>query len=173
MAPRVPRIEDLPYMSSPPIEFTYESTVSVSAGTYTWADTPTELTPNRPLMENCLYYFRNVTLAADIEELDFSANNTTIPKFQMYLKSRAKAILFREPVYMVKFLQNFDYRFAWVTQQKNDKLYASFNGVVTQGASLVGKASITLTAIISAQEIVDENFVKLFLKQYPESGRVQ
>jgi hypothetical protein len=166
----VPRIEDLPYLSSPPIEFVYQSTANISAGSYTWADLPNLLVPNRPLMENSVYYFRSITLAANADELDFTSNLTTIPTFQMYLKSRAKAILFREPIYMPKYLQNFDYRFAWVTQRSNDTIYASFNGVLKQGSTFIGKLSVTLTAIISAQEVVDEGFVKKFRESYPAGG---
>ena len=84
----------------------------------------------------------------------------------MYLKSRAKAILFREPIYMTKFLQNFDYRYAWLTQHATDQLLASFTGKLTQGPTLIGKASVTLTAIISAQEIVDEGYIRLFKESY-------
>lgn len=168
--PVVPRIEDLPYHTSPPIEFVYESTAALSAAVYTWADNPTSLIPDRPLMENSLYFFRSITLAADIEELDFTSNITTAPKFQMYLRGRAKAILFREPVYMVKFLQNFDYRLAWLTQHTKDQLFASFNGVLAQGAGLIGKTSITLKAIISAQEVVDEKFVRKFREAYLGGG---
>jgi hypothetical protein len=168
--PLVPRIEDLPYVSSPPIEFTYRSHVHVSAGTYTWSDRPSVLTPNRPIIVNSLYYFRSVTLTADVEEMDFTSNIVTIPAFQMYLKSRAKNILFREPVYMVKFLQGLDYRFAWFTQQENDQLFAGFSGVLSQGAGLIGKNTIYLTAVVSAQEIVDERFVKLFRKSFPDTG---
>jgi len=175
--PLVPRVEDLPYFTSPPIEFVYQKTANVSAGSYTWTDAPSAITPNRPLMHNSLYYFRSITLAANIDELDFTSNIQVIagvpqtPQFQMYLKSRAKAVLFREPILMVKYLQNFDYRLTWVTQRENDTIYASWNGILLQGAALVGKASITLTAIISAQEVVDENFVGLFLKQYPDGAR--
>jgi len=164
--PVIPRIEDLPYFFSPPIEFTYVSTALVSAGIYTWADVPTALTPNRKVMENVLYYFRSITLAADIDELDFTSNITTTPTFQMYLKSRCKSILFREPIYMVKFLQNFEYRFMMLTHQSDDQLFAGFSGAITQGASLVGKNSIKLTAVISVQEIADEEFVKRFCAPY-------
>ena len=163
----VARLEDLPYYTSPPIEFTYQSSAPFAAGKYTWADGQVPLTPNRPIMPNSLYYFRSITLSADIEEVDFTSNIVTTPAFQMYLRGRAKAILFREPVLMVKFLQNFDYRFVWKTQTTIDQLYASFNGVLAQGPGLVGKDPLTLTAVISAQEIVDEGFVKLFKQTYP------
>lgn len=164
--PVVPRIEDLPYHNSPPIEFVYKSSAAFIAGIYTWSDGPSILTPTRPLMENTLYYFRSITFSADIEELDFTSCIVTIPQFQMYLKGTQKAILFREPVYMVKYFQNFDYRFAWFTQRKEEQLYASWNGVLNQNANTVGKNPITLTAVISAQEVVDEAFIAKFKKAY-------
>lgn len=165
--PVIPRIEDMPYISSPPIEFVYRSSVAFVAGFYTWADTPTALTPNRRLMENVLYYFRSLTFSADIEELDFTSCIVTMPQLQMYLKSNSNAILFREPANMVKYLANFEYRFAWFTPRKDDQLLAGFRGVLNQNANLVGKSPITLTAVISAQEIVDDKFIKKFKQAYP------
>ena len=165
--PVIPRLEDLPYISAPPIEFVYRSTQNFNAGIYTWADSPLPLTPDRPLMVSHLYYFRSITMTADVEELDFTSVFLTIPKFQMYLKSNAKTILFREPVVMAKYFQNFDYRYTWLTRQNNDQLLASFNGSLSQNANMVGKASVTLTAIISAQEISDEGFIRKFCQRYP------
>jgi hypothetical protein len=45
-------------------------------------------------------------------------------------------------------------------------LFCSFNGSLLQGAGLVGKASITLKAIISAQEVVDDTFISMFKSSY-------
>lgn len=165
--PLIPRIEDLPYNSSPPIQFVYQSSATLSAGAYLWQDQPAALTPARPLIVNSLYFFRSVTLSANIEELDFTSNITTTPQFQMYLTSRQKAILFREPINMVNFLQNFDFRLAWFTEQENDQLFASFTGRLVQGAGLIGKTSITLTAVVSAQEVVDDEFIDIFKKRFP------
>jgi hypothetical protein len=170
--PLIPRIEDLPYNTSPPIEFVYQSTATVSAGLYSWTDVPSSLIPDRPLIVNAVYYFRSITMSATCEEADFTTNITVIPQFNMYLKSRARVILFREPIYMVKYFQNFDYRLAWTTQQVDDQLLAAFSlGTVYQGSGLVGKQTLTLTVVISAQEIVDENFIAQFRKQYAD-GRI-
>jgi len=166
-APFISRLEDLPYHTSPPIEFTYKSPAVFLNGYYTWADPPTLLTPDRPLMVNSLYYFRTVTMAADIEEADFSSCIVTTPQFQMYRRSQNKSIMFREPIYMLKFLQNFDYRKLWITQQDSDQLYASFNGVLRQNAALVGRSPINLIALISAQEIVDEGYIRKHKEAYP------
>jgi hypothetical protein len=162
----VPRIEDLPYISSPPIQFVYTSDAPFALGVYTWADKPSPLTPVRPLMHNVLYYFRSITMSADIEETSYTSNISVMPAFQMYLKSRQQVILFREPILMTNYFQNFDYRFVWMTQHEDDQLYASFNGVLNQDIDLVGITPITLTAVISAQEIVDEGFIAAFKQKY-------
>ena len=175
-SPLIPRLEDLPYYTSPPIEFTYKSSAPFLAGKYTWADdpfdpaTPCILTPSRPLLPNTLYYFRSITMAADIEELSYTANVDTTPVFQTYLKSAGKGPLFREPIVMVKYLQNFDYRLLWMTHHSTDQLYASFNGTMVQDATLVGVSPINLIAVISAQEISDEAFVKRFMQNYGVNG---
>jgi len=163
----VPRIEDLPYWTSPPIQFVYESTAPLALGVYTWNDLPTAFTPNRPIRPNFLYYFRNITLSADIEELDFIANIVTPPQYFTFLDSTQQAVLFREPLVMNKFYQQFDYRLVWRTLTDPDTLRAAFTGQLVQGAALIGKASITLKAIISAQEIVDDGYVTHFVEKYP------
>jgi hypothetical protein len=167
----IPRIEDLPYATSPPLQFIYESTADLLLGNYVWADPPSPLASLRPIRTNVIYYFRNITLAADIEEFDFTSNLVTSPSFYSFLNSDSRAVMFREPVTMNKFYQQFDFRYTWRTQQEEDQLLGGFTGQLVQGAGLVGKASITLKAIISAQEIVDDAFNKAFFQKYPDGGQ--
>lgn len=165
----IARLEDLPYWSSPPIQFVYESQANLALGNYVWADTPGVFTPNRPIRENVLYFFRNISLSADIAEVDFTSNIVTTPQFYTFRESDTQAVLFREPIQMVKFFEDFAYRFAWETHRVDDILYGAFTGSLVQGPGLIGKASITLKAIISAQEIVDDNFINLFKAHYPST----
>jgi hypothetical protein len=169
----VPRLEDLPYASSPPIQFTYRQTATLAAGVYPFAvAAPQVLSTIRPLIANSMYYFRSVTVTADVDEGDYLSSITVIPTFQMYLKSTGKQILFREPLTIAKYFQNFDYRLCWITQREDDQLYASITGSLTQTAALIGKASITMSVIISAQEIVDAAYIKRFLENsYPKVGK--
>jgi hypothetical protein len=165
----IPRLEDLPYSTSPPIQFVYESTATLNLGVYTWNDVPSALTPVRPVLHNALYFFRNLTLAADITELDFQAATLSASPIQyfMFRQADARAVLFREPIIMNKFYEQFDYRLTWTEQQTNDQLLAAFRGVLVQTPALVGKVDITLKAIITAQEIVDKNYIELFKRRYP------
>lgn len=166
----IPRIEDMPYYHSPAIQFVYESEALLSAGVYTWQDTPSVMTPQRPIIDNAVYYFRSLTMSADISELDFTAAIVTTPEFFTFLRGDAQVPHFREPIQMVKFFQNFTYRFLWRTQQANDIIYGAFRGTLLQTASLVGKDSITLKAVISCQEITDENFNERLMEKYPSIG---
>jgi hypothetical protein len=166
----VPRAEDLPYWGSPPIQYVYESTAILDAGFYTWADVPSALTPNRPVLANVLYFFRNFSMAADIEELDFTSAIVTTPQFNAHLKSDARAPLFREPLLMNKFFNLLPYRLWWATQQggdnsdrqTGDQLLGTWTGTLIQTPALIGKTAITLKAIITAQEVSDEYFVNQF-----------
>ena len=163
----IPRIEDLPYATSLPIQFVYESTANLQLGTYIWNDTQSELSPDRPVLSKALYYFRSFSLTANIEELDFTSSIVTTPKFFMFKTSDAKAVMFREPIQMNKFYDQFDYRLAWWSNQDSDQLFGAFRGTILQTPALLGKASITLKSIITAQEIIDDNFVRLFKSNYP------
>lgn len=167
---QIPRIEDLPYWTSPPVQFVYESRAFLAGGIYTWADAPTALTPVRPIRENVIYYFREVSLAADISELDFTGAIITTPQLFMFKESDARHVLFREPLIMNQFFKSMPYRFSWETNQVNDQLFAAFRGVLNQTPALVGKASIVLKVDVFAQEIVDDNFNNSFKTRYPKTA---
>jgi len=180
----VPRIEDLPYATSPPVQFVYQSTAPLVLGAYTWADTPAPLLNDRPILENAIYYLRDITLTADIESLDFSSNIATLPDFQLFVQSEGGTVLFRESIKMPIFLDQFNYRLAWWTYQgqssnqgatfsTKDALRGGFFGALTQGSNLVGKNDVTLTAVISAQEIIDDGFIMEFKKQYPTKNNIK
>lgn len=167
----VPRLEDLPYISSPPVQFVYQSTAILNLGAYTWADDPAPLTVTRPILNNAVYFFRSVTLTADVQELDYTANLLTTPGFNVYRVSDASTPLFREPVLMANFFQQFEFRYCWLSKRGDDSLLGTFRGTLLQGAGLVGKAAVTLKATISAQEIVDKEFLALFINNsYPKAG---
>jgi hypothetical protein len=169
----VPRIEDLPYWGSPPIQFVYEQTAPLVLGQYVFNGVPAPLAIPRPLLVQAMYYFRNITLTADISEEDYTLSilsTAQTPQFQLYKLSDNGIQLFREPVRMTSFFQQFDYRLAWQTQQSNDVLTGSVFGTLNQTAGLIGKTSVTIKAVIAAQEIIDDKFTSLFRDQpYPKA----
>lgn len=94
-------------------------------------------------------------------------NVVNAPAFKLYLQQQADAALFREPVRMVKFFEDFPFPATFISQADPDKILAGFSGRLDQGSSLVGKLDLRLTAIISATEISDQNFIREFTKNYP------
>ena len=166
---KVARREDIPYIQSPPVQFIYSSTAALSLGSFTWKDPLTAFNPEREILTNALYYFRSITMTADISEFDYTSNVTTPLEFKAYLKGDAKTPLYRQGFRMEKFFDQFDYPFFWRRHTQNDILYGTLQGAVVQGASLIGKTSITVKVIISAQEITHEGFVKDFVTNpYPQ-----
>lgn len=152
--------DSVPYWSAPPVQFVYESTASLLLGKYTWNDTPSVLSPVRPIQDNDLYVLTSLTLAADITNDDFTAAIETTPLFNFHLVGDSKAPFFREPIQMITFLENFPFRYVWGPSIGSDQLLASFRGVLDQTPALIGKTSITLKAIMAAQEIQDDTIVE-------------
>lgn len=164
----IPRAEDLPYWNSPPIQFVYESTTPLDLGGYQWDDVPTALTPDRPLLENAMYFFRSISLSANIAELDYESALAVNPQFFTFLRGDSRAILFREPIQFNRFYNQLEYRLFWLPRRTNDQLLGSFRGTLVQTPALIGKNTITLKATISAQEIINNAFVKKFTNDsYP------
>lgn len=164
----VPRIEDLPYWSSPPIQFVYERTAALALGQYVFGGAQQALAVPRPIIQNTIYFFRNVSMSANISEADFQASIATTPVIQFYKQAENGVQLFREPLRMNQYFQQFDYRLAWQTQASNEQLLASIYGILNQTAGLIGKASITIKVTISAQEVSEPSFIRLFREQsYP------
>lgn len=167
----IPRIEDLPYSSSPPIQFCYEVTAPLLLGAYTFTGVAGALAIARPLSSNVLYYFRSISVSADISELDFQAAITVTPNFQLYKQSEGGIQLFREPLRIGKYYDQLDYRLVWQTQAPDDILTASIVGTLTQIPALIGKVSVTMKVVIAAQEIIDSGYIKLFRRAYPDFDR--
>jgi hypothetical protein len=167
-AQRIPTVTDLS-LNSEPVLFVYQSTAVLALGSYIWNDPPSPLTPPRPLIDNAAYLIRSITLAADVSALDFETNITTTPQFFTFLTGDAKAVLFREPIQMPKYFDQLSYPKVWYRGRGDNVMLASFTGILMQGAGLIGKTSITLKAIVAAEEIVDEGYIDLLVHhQYPK-----
>ena len=183
---QIPRITDIPFSSTNPIQFVYQSTATAVGGLYQWTDNPSALAVLRPLIVNSLYLIKEIYFAANVSEENFCAgilppqsalaklltknNATVMPQFQMYLQGAQNAPLFREAIVMPCFLRNFPYPKSWVTGVINDQLLASWNGTIAQAGALLGVSTLTLTATVSALEIQDQAFIELFNKNYPKAS---
>jgi flagellar biosynthesis component FlhA len=99
----------------------------------------------------------------------------------MYLQSDGGSPALREPVPLVKYYNILPYvlnilgtELLGMAYQNSsgtssaqgftfNRLMGDVNGTITQTPALIGKASITATIVLSAQEISDRNFIKDFV----------
>jgi hypothetical protein len=168
----VPRIEDLPYFTSAPIQFNYTETANIAGGTYPFAGTQQPMTTVRPLINGALYYIKNISLSANVDEGAYMSgaaiNAGFAPKFQIYLQSDAGSQFLREPILVNRYFYQFEFKKFFLNQQSNAML-ASITGAVIQVPALVGLAALSIVATINAVEIMDTNFIQLFTGQpYPQ-----
>jgi hypothetical protein len=163
----IPSETDIPYVTSPPIQFVFEQSTSLSAGIYTWTPTPADFVPVRPILNNALYFFRTITLSADTTDFDFTTNIVITPQFHVFTFANAGAVLYREAVQMTSFYNQFYFPLWWMSKEQEDRLQGAFSGTLTQGPGLIGKNTITLKGVISATEVTDFDYIQNFLSGYP------
>jgi hypothetical protein len=156
----VPRISDLPYISSPPVIFSYSTSANVAAGAYTFPGVPSALVPVRPVLANAAYYITSINAAADCDEGDYMSNVVTPPTFQLYTSSALNTMIFREPIPIVLYLRNISYRMIWIVTREAEQIFGSITGVIAQGSAFIGKGNMVIGGSVTAQEIVDVNFIK-------------
>jgi hypothetical protein len=176
------RLIDIPYRTSPPLLFVYTESAALVAGAYAWPlGGKATFTPSRPINANSLYLFKTLDFACDVDQADFQSAVTTALSFSMYLQSDGGSPALREPVPLVKYYNILPYvlnilgtELLGMAYQNSsgtssaqgftfNRLMGDVNGTITQTPALIGKASITATIVLSAQEISDRNFIKDFV----------
>jgi len=171
------RPDDAPLHDTVPVQLVYRKTIALLAGAYTWPGDRELITVQRPLIHNAVYILRNMSLTADVEETDYTAALTSvateIPKFMLYLEGTGDSPEFREEVSMPTFLKNYWYHKLIVPHQTPVAIKGSWRGKLNQIPALIGKASITLTAVITLQEVIDDRFAEILLQRYPLHGDSQ
>lgn len=148
----------LPLTTSPPVLFQYQQTAELVGGQYEFVLSRNPFTPDRDLKASATYYFRTLTVSADVAEEHYASAILEIPKLSIYLKSGAGGPLFRDAVRIGKYLNNLPYEYAEDPAVDPNRLQGAISGRLNQIPSLIGKTSITLTVILAAQEIMDDGF---------------
>jgi NAD(P)-dependent dehydrogenase (short-subunit alcohol dehydrogenase family) len=127
----------------------------------------TEATPTRPINANSLYLFQTMDFACDIDQADYQSAISSQMNFSMYLQSDAGSPALREPIPLVKYYNTIPYilnilgtellgeayqNSSGVSPAQGysfNRLLGDVNGTLTQTPTLLGKASITATLVIS------------------------
>jgi hypothetical protein len=149
---------EVPLLASPPLIFLFRQTASLLAGAYEFAAGRTDFSPVRPINPGTLYWFRALSVFADISEEDYQGAIVTMPTFTAYEQQEAGASFFREPVPLGAFYSALPFEYAKISTRSGNKMLGSIVGELQQTASLLGKTSVTISIVLSVQEVGDKRF---------------
>lgn len=177
----IPRIGDLPYYVSPPMQFSLTQTAVLDLGTYKFLDAAggnplqkTVMDNTKNITDNSLIYIYSISFSADIPVLDYqqalqlSGGTVDIPTFQTFLESDADSPQFKDPILLKNYFEDQSYRLVLNPKQDPNQIKGLFSGQLQQTFALAGISEINFTFDMYAQEIVDDNFIAAFKQQYPD-----
>jgi hypothetical protein len=169
------RYQDVPIFNSPPVQFAFEQSITVNgAGNYVWPVNRQDESLGLDINEHSLYLFETYTFAADIDSEDYKGAISVRPTFRLYLKSEGANPQLKQPIQLPLYMNNFPYKMALLPRvaetngvmTEENFLMGSFSGTLFQIPSLIGKRSINLVMVLSAQEVTNDDFILKFMAQY-------
>lgn len=177
MIKRVARIEDLPYYTSPPIQFTYTQQAALTIGQYPFILTKAAMNNTVQLTDNSLIYIRDISFYADIDKQDYqealklAGGTLDVPELSLYMAGNAAVPIFRNPIFLGNYFREQSYRKLIMPKFTPNNLLASIQGTLQQHAALAGVNEINITVELFCQEIVDDNFIAGIVKEFPAIGK--
>lgn len=170
----IPRIEDLPYYTSPPMQFTFTQSATLTLGQYPFLPVKATLGNNKNITDNTLLYLKAITFSADIplltyqEAIKLSTGLTDIPRFSMFLQSEGGgAPVFIDPIQLGDYFNDQEYKKLILAKQLPNRISGFFEGTLQQTANLAGINEINLTMNIWVQSITDDDFINALKTRYP------
>ena len=173
----ITRIEDLPYLKSPPMQITFTQSGSLSAGQYVFNSPREEVGNNKNINDQGLYYIKAMTFSADVELLAYQkaikllSGSTDIPTFSLFMQSDSQAPAFIDPIQLSDYFNDQEFKKLILPRQFPNLLTAFFRGTLQQHAGLAGINEINLTINMWMQYVTDDNFIKALQKDYPQVMR--
>jgi hypothetical protein len=172
------KIDELPYNTSPPIQFTYAQSAALTLGQYPFlAAVKNVMGYNGNITSNALYYLRNLSFACDIPELDYqqalklAGGTVNIPRFNMFFSKDAHSPIIPNALQLNQFFDGIDFKQTFSPRVLPNDLKGNITGTLQQTANLAGVNEINATVELFFQEITDDNFIAHFRKRYPEVVR--
>lgn len=156
----------VPLTVSNPILYQFSQTANLVGGHYEWVGTKAALSPDRSVLPSAMYWFRTVTVSADVAPEDYTAAIVTAPSFSLFLKQDAGALFFTDPIRLAQFMQNAPCEFARDPEADPNGFLGAITGKLKQIDALWGKTSITIFVTLTAQEIGDDKFNASLKKGY-------
>jgi len=170
----IARIEDLPYAKSPPMQFTFTQSATLTLGQYPFTGAAQVVENNKNITSNTLLYIKSVSFSADIDLLTYqqalklSTGLTDIPVFHAFIQSDSRAPIFVDPIQLGNYYSNQEYKQIVIPKQDPNELTAFFRGTLQQHAGLAGVTEINLTMDLWVQQVTSNNFIEALRKNYPK-----
>lgn len=168
------RIEDLPYYTSPPMQFTFVQKADLTLGEYPFTAGRATIGNNKNITDNTLLYIKAMTFSADIpilhyqEALQLATGDTDIPRFSVFLQSDSNAPIFIDPIQLSDYFDDQEYKKLVLPKQFPNRMSAFFRGTLQQTGNLAGVTEINLTINLWVQQISDDTFINGLKKKYPD-----
>lgn len=174
MTRRIARIEDLPYYTSPPLQFTWTQTGTLALGVYPFTLAAKDrMANNVQLTDNSLIYIRNISFYADVPELDYqqalklAGGTVDIPRLSIYMEGNAGVPILRVPIELGNYFREQSYRLLVMPKFTPNFLLAAIEGTLQQHAGLAGFNEVNISVELFCQEIIDDNFIANITREYP------
>jgi len=170
---RIARMEDLPYYSSPPIQFVYTQQAVLALGVYPMVLAKVAMQNTAQLSDNSLIYIRDISFYADVPELDYQmalqlvGGGVNIPRLSIYFSGNASVPLLRNAIFLGNYFRRQNYRMLARPKVTPNTIQAAIEGTLQQHAGLAGIGQVNLTVEIYCQEIVDDSFIAAITRKYP------
>lgn len=181
MNAQVVRIEDLPYFYSPPMQWTFSQSATLTLGQYPFTGARAVVNGAKNITDNSLLYIKSASFSADISILDYEkaiqlpGGTVDVPRFSLFMDSEANAPLFRDPIQLLNYFNDQEYKLLAEPRTSSgedtivkNRLSGFFRGTLQQHANLAGISAITLNMVVYIQEIIDGNFINALKLKYPQ-----
>lgn len=172
----VARIEDLPYFYSPPMQFTFTQSATLTLGQYPFVGDREEVGNNKNITDNTMMFIKAITFTADIPEIDYqqalqlTGGTNVIPNFSLFLTSDSNAPILTDPIQLGSYFNDQEYKKIVYPKQFPNILSGFFRGTLQQTGALAGVNEINLTMNMWVQAITDDAFIESVKRAYPQTN---
>jgi len=172
-SPLITRIEDLPYYFSPPLQFVFTQSATLTAGTYPFTAARAVITNEKDIQDNTIFFIKALSFSADIPVTDYqqalklAAGTVDIPRFSAFLEGDGNSPLFKDPIDLHDYFNDQEFKQVVHPKQFPNRFTGFFRGTLQQTAALAGITEVNLTVQMWVQEITDDNFIAGVRKKYP------
>lgn len=155
--------------SSEPNALVFRVSAPLVAGNYTWlARNKVAASPQVHIDETDVWYINGFTYSVDIDELDYQAAidsaGDQVPVFRLFQDASNKTPILQQQLVVAQYYQFVPYRKfvkpRVVTGRKGQKLInqlrGSFDGVIAQLPSMIGKSEVNLIFTFFLQDVRDQ-----------------